>query len=472
MMFRSVRLRLTLLYACVALVFTIGLGAGCYILLDHYLESTTDLALQHKMAHEFIEHNLPVPRQLADAERYWVANRTRFLPQPLPQQSSAAFSEPDNDATVANEEAFEGELAAIFVIPLDSNGRITPSPVTAFPIAPSQQAVALAIQRGQDWRTVIAPNGTRVRLLTYPLHDGGNTAVMQAGRTLSDQDLLLRHLLEGLSVLGSASAVLIGFGGWWLAGRSLQPAYQAWNRQQTFVANASHELRTPLTLLRASADVAQRALPLDAADSRVLLNDVLHECDYMGALIEDLLLLSRLDAGGLQLAPQAIKLADIFADIQRQMGRIAAEKGIGLEVHAVPVIVQADAIRLRQLMLALVDNALHYTPSGGLVRLTAESQARQVQVCVEDTGCGIEPEHLSQLFERFYRADSAHTSNTGGSGLGLAIAKALVEAQGGRIWIESSIGKGTKVYFTLPCKNMPSIQEHSFVEARRDPPSL
>lgn len=451
-MFSNVQMRLTVLYAGVALVFTIGLGAGCYALLDHYLESTTDLALQHKMAHEFIERNLPVPRQLAEAERDWTTSRTRFLPQPLPQPSNATPPQPDTNTTVASEEAFEGELAAIFVIPLDANGHVTLPPATAaFPIPPNQEAIAPAMQHGQDWRTVTAPNGTRIRLLTYPLHDGEDITVLQAGRTLSDQDLLLRRLLEGLSVLGSVSAVLIGFGGWWLAGRSLQPAYQAWSRQQTFVANASHELRTPLTLLRASADVAQRALPKDAADSRTLLNDVLHECDYMDALIQDLLLLSRLDAGGLRLAPQALPLADVFDDIQRQVGRVAVEHSIELTIHTEPVVVHADSMRLRQVLLALLDNALRYTPPDGQVRLSTEAQERQVQFCVEDTGCGIEPEHLSQLFERFYRADPAHASKTGGSGLGLAIAKALIEAQGGRIWVESTVDVGTKVFFTLPC---------------------
>ncbi len=144
------------------------------------------------------------------------------------------------------------------------------------PLVADAEAVAAAQARGSDWRTVRLKNGARVRLLTYHLDVSDGPAVLQVGRTLTDQDRLLNQLLVGLLGLGGIGAVLLGAASWWLAGRSLIPAQQAWERQQAFVANASHELRTPLTLMRASAEVAQRGLP-ETDDRRALLGDVLQE---------------------------------------------------------------------------------------------------------------------------------------------------------------------------------------------------
>lgn len=463
-MFSSVRWRLTVLYAGITLLFISAFGVGCYLLLDKYLQGTTDLALQHKMAHEFMERNLPVPQELADADQYWITSRTRLLPQPVQATPGAPPIKRMDDHSVESEEAFEGELASIFIIPLDPHGTVTITPTnTTFPIVPNQAAITRALARERDWRTITVANGTRVRVLTYRLPAGGDTAVIQAGRTLSDQDRLLRRLLEVLIVLGAASAVLIGCGGWWLAGRSLQPAQEAWARQQAFIANASHELRTPLTLLRASSDVAQRYLPADATDSRALLDDVLHECDYMGHLMEDLLLLSRLDTKRLPVTPHLIQLNGVFEAIQRQFGLVAAERAIHLTVETAPITVYADETRLHQVLLILLDNALHYTPTGGAITLTTEAHAHFIQIRVADTGCGIAPEHMPHIFERFYRADPAHVSETGGSGLGLAIAKALVTALRGRIWIESVEHGGTNVFFTLPRdSSAPMVERKAF----------
>jgi signal transduction histidine kinase len=129
--------------------------------------------------------------------------------------------------------------------------------------------------------------------------------------------------------------VSVGAGSWWLAGRSVKPAQQAWDRQQSFVANASHELRTPLTVLRASTEVARRGL--EASDARhTLLGDILQETDYMSRLVDDLLLLSRLDAGRLKLEQQSVALPELLAELTRQMGHVAAERGVSLETAHPP----------------------------------------------------------------------------------------------------------------------------------------
>jgi signal transduction histidine kinase len=463
-MFRGLHLRLTLLYLLAALALVVLVGGSAYALLAYYFQITTDSALQHKMSLEFRLLGAPLPAELADADRTWYADRN--LPPPtLPLPTKAAPSvgsegqdqegvEKSHDPTA--EEAYDSELAAIFVLPLSESGQLLfdPNPF-APPLVSDSQAVAAALRQGNDRRTVRLNNGPRVRLLTYRLTLNGGPAVLQLGRTLSDQDHLLNQLLIGLLGLGGLSAVLLGAASWWLAGRSLVPAQQAWERQQSFVANASHELRTPLTLMRASAEVAQRGLPA-TDDRRELLGDVLQETDHMSRLVDDLLLLSRLDAGRLTLERTTIALPDLFTDIQRQVGRLADEHGVPLTVGEVSGAVRADPTRVRQVLLILLDNALRHTPSGGTIRLEARPQGKQVLIQVVDTGNGIAPEHLPHIFERFYRADAARNDQRGGSGLGLAIARALVGAQHGQIRVESRVGQGTRITVALPSAgNLP-----------------
>jgi signal transduction histidine kinase len=301
---------------------------------------------------------------------------------------------------------------------------------------------------------VVLPTGTHVRLLTYRLPPGSGPALLQLGRTLDDQNRVLQQLLLALLGLGAGSAVLLGGGSWWLAGRALRPAQAAWTRQQAFIANASHELRTPLTLLRASAEVAQRGLAPEDRDGRALLDDVLQEADHMSRLVEDLLLLSRLDAGRLALNRQPVPLPPLLADVQRQVGRLAAARDVRVEVITAEGTALADPTRLRQVLLILLDNALRHTPGTGRIALTAQPDGHEVQIRITDTGSGIPPEHLPHIFERFYRADSTPGAR-GGTGLGLAIARGLIEAQHGQIAIQSQVATGTQVTLTLPTAPLP-----------------
>lgn len=471
-MLRGLRLRLTLLYLLAALALIALVGVGTYVLVDSYFQTTTDHALQHKMVTELRQRGAPIPAYLAEADRTYAEDHTSvFPPPPTPAHVEDAgggehSGDGDEDdhrtpappaATPASaaandfDDPYNTELVAIVVLPLDSAGRVVVSANGVPPPLPADQAATqAALSAGNDWRTVRLSNGTRVRLLTQRLPAGSATAVLQLGRPLTDQDQVLSRLLMGLVGLGAVSAVLLGIGSWALAGRALRPAQAAWARQQAFVANASHELRAPLTLLRASAEVAQRGLPPADQDRRALLDDVVQEADYMSRLVEDLLLLSRLDAGRLQMERQVIPLAAILADVQRQVGRLAAERGVQVVVDNASGTAQADPTRLRQVLLILLDNALRHTPAGGSIRLTAGPQGHAVQIGVADTGSGIAPEHLAHVFERFYQAHQARGGSGDGTGLGLAIAKGLIEAQHGRIAISSQVGRGTHVTLTLP----------------------
>ncbi len=459
-MFSGLRLRLTLLYALAALVFVLLIGSGAYLLVARYFSNVTDLALRHKMAHEFHALGAPLPPDLEHADRDWSIIRREVVaipfvpPEPTRERrerEETAYEEDDERPRSLTTPVDAAELAAIAVLPLDASGRLLFNPNNLdLPLNPDQEAFQTALAQGSDLRTITLDDGRRARLLTYRLTRSDGPAALQLVRELSDQDQVLNQLFVGLITLGTFSMALVGATSWWLAGRALRPAQEAWERQQRFIASASHELRAPLTLIRASAEVALRDLPPDESDQRALLHDVLAESDHMRRLVDDLLTLTRLDSGQLTLTKETIDLTALLASIQRQAARLGEQRGVAVELADVGGLVQADTERLQQVVLIALDNALRYTPAGGRITLAATPTERTVQIRVADTGCGIAPEHLPHIFERFYRADPARGRENGNAGLGLSIAKGLVEAMGGRIAVESTVGVGTTVVISLP----------------------
>ena len=233
---------------------------------------------------------------------------------------------------------------------------------------------------------------------------------------------------------------------WVLAGRSIKPTQRAWDQQQQFISNASHELRTPLTILRANTDYALRSASTEEREKS--LRDILDECDYMNCMVEDLLLLSRIDAHRLVLADDLIPLAELLAETVRQVEKVAATKGVALTLDPAEGAVRGDRVRLRQVLLILLDNALRFTPAGGTVRLGAKIRGREAVIQVADSGIGIPPEHRTYIFERFYQVPGQNSEGRG-NGLGLAIALGIIRAHGGRMDANSIVGKGTTFSVTL-----------------------
>jgi signal transduction histidine kinase len=451
-MLRSLRWKLTLLYLASAFGLVVLLGAGSYAMLSYYFQQSTDLALKYKMATEFRVLGLPLSQDLAKSEQVWLENNPQTvstptaasLPVPQAPTSSGGSGSPEDEG----EGEIEGELSPIFVVPLDSNGRNTANsqnaPVTKIIDVAASSA---AMKNGADLRTITLSNDTHARLLTY--RTGINSpAVLQVGRQLSDQDRVLDQYLTGLLILGFIASLILALVSWWLAGRSLSPAQKAWDQQQSFVSNASHELRTPLTLIRATADFGLRAHP--SREQEDILQDIVNEADYMNHLVDDLLLLSRLDAHRLQLVKEIIPISDLFADTIRQMEKLAQDKDITLTMDPAKGTILGDRARVRQILLILVDNALRFTPPGGVIRFSTQPSGKFVEIVVADNGSGIAPEHLPHLFERFYQVRTNATDDSRSNGLGLSIAKALIEAQNGTIRIESASGKGTRVHLLLP----------------------
>jgi signal transduction histidine kinase len=218
--------------------------------------------------------------------------------------------------------------------------------------------------------------------------------------------------------------------------------------QQRFVADVSHELRSPLTAIRGNLDLLERGAADDPAARQEALGAMDVEVQHMSRLVADLLTLARADAG-VPIEKQPVELDTILLDVYRH-ARLTAQ-GVTISIaNEDQVTVQGDPDRLKQLFLNLTDNALKYTPAGGRVTLAWERADGWVRVAVADTGIGIAPENLPHLFERFYRADKARSREQGGTGLGLAIAKWIAEAHGGKILVESQVGKGSTFTVLLP----------------------
>jgi signal transduction histidine kinase len=225
--------------------------------------------------------------------------------------------------------------------------------------------------------------------------------------------------------------------------------------QRRFTADVSHELRTPLTTIQGNIDLLRRGLADDPEARRAALADVEGEVARMSRLVDDLLLLARLDAG-IELERRPVELDTLLLEVYRQ----AMLMSDGVEVHLGhedQVVVLGDKDRLRQLLLNLADNAIKYTPAGGRVTLSLYHEGDAARIAVTDTGVGIPPEDLAPgpkerplIFERFYRADRARSSGSGGTGLGLSIVDWIVHAHGGRIEVESEVGKGSTFNVWLP----------------------
>jgi len=218
-----------------------------------------------------------------------------------------------------------------------------------------------------------------------------------------------------------------------------------------FVANVSHELRTPLTSIRGYLETLLDGALEDPTHARRFLQVVSSHTERLSRLVDDLLQLSDLETGKVILKLAPILLREVSEDVAAIFETQAAQKALTLRHQVPPALrVRADRDRLTQILVNLVDNAVKYTPEGGQVSISATSRGAVVEVSVQDTGSGIPSTDLPRISERFYRVDRARSRQLGGTGLGLAIVKHLVQAHGGELRIESELGRGTTVRFTLP----------------------
>jgi signal transduction histidine kinase len=400
--FRRARIRLTAWYVGVLAVFLLALGTTVYFVQRSELEENVNSGLRvtaHKALIAWRTRDSGEIKALNDSLRYYVA-----------------FS--------------DGKRL-----------RVRPDPSATELGLPYQPAVDDALEYGSDMRTIRSSAGP---LRVYTIRANALVGI-QVARSLEPVNEALDTLLVLFLLAGAGSLIVAAIGGWFLAGKSLAPLNEAFDRQHAFVAHASHELRTPLAVIRANAEYLQT----DNPDS-VEIADIVSETDRLSALVDALLALARGEAAD---RPQRdlFDLASVVDGAVESMQSLAGERGVLLARESESgLLVEGDRDQLRQLVLILLDNALRYTPAGGSVEASAGRAGEWATIRVSDTGIGIDGDAVDRIFDRFYRADEARNRDSGGAGLGLAIARQLVEEHGGRIAVESTPGKGTTFTVRLP----------------------
>jgi len=223
------------------------------------------------------------------------------------------------------------------------------------------------------------------------------------------------------------------------------------NARQEFVANVSHELRPPLSLIKGYSETLLDGAKDNPEVATKFLTTIDRNAERLKLLIEDLLAISELETGRVRLNLQTVALGPALAKVLEDFKGRAAAKSVTLVNQAPDLPVRADPDRLEQVLGNIVDNAIKYGRTSGVVTLSARpTDAGQVEVSVHDDGPGIPLDALERIFERFYRVDKARSREQGGTGLGLAIVKHLVQSHGGRVWATSQPGRGATFFFTIP----------------------
>jgi heavy metal sensor kinase len=333
--------------------------------------------------------------------------------------------------------------------------------------------------------------GGPVRVLAESVALDGKPFLLRVAVSETSSRELVRRMWLGVLLLSQAVLALGAFGGFWIARRSLAPLSRLADRSQhitaeqlherlpvegasleldqlaaafndtfarlegsfdqlkRFTADVSHELRTPLTALRTVGEVALRGNH-DAEGYREVIGSMLEEVDRLTRLTDELLTLARADAGEAKLRKEPLELGALAREVAGHLSVLAEEKEQALQVEAAPVVALGDRTVLRQALVNLVMNAIKYSPQRTRIRIESSRRGDAAFLQVADEGPGIAPEHRERLFERFYRVDKSRSREIGGTGLGLALVKWSVEAHGGRVELDTELGRGSTFRIVLP----------------------
>jgi heavy metal sensor kinase len=449
----SVRARLTLAFALAMAVVLSAVGAFLYVRLGDSLQEQLDESLMLR------------------AEALAALTRER----------DGALT--DGEVASADDEGFTQVIAP-------DGSLLASSPPVASALLVSEQEAARA-RTGSSFFTTREPVSglsSPARLLVTPVDTGARTLVLVVGASLEDRNEALAGLLVALFIAGPVALVLSSAAGYALAAAALRPVEamrrranevstersgqrlplprardeihrlgetlnamlerleEGLARERRFVADASHELRTPLALLKTELELALRR-PRSREELEQALRSASQDVDRLTRLAEDLLVLARVDEGGLPLQLSAISSTALLAAVAGQFATRAAEAGRPVEIVPGPDLsLVGDHLRLEQALGNLVDNALRH--GTGTVRLLAVRDGDVVTLSVSDEGAGFPPTFLPRAFDRFSRADEAR--GTGAAGLGLAIVGAIARAHGGAATAANGTSNGTIVSLRLP----------------------
>ncbi|HTB82916.1 MAG TPA: ATP-binding protein [Candidatus Sulfotelmatobacter sp.] len=357
---------------------------------------------------------------------------------------------------------------------------------------PSEVPVPGAFSQTDLSRKVKLSNGKTLSTVALNYQPAGQTAyVIEFGELLDPVETMLGHLFLQLAIGLPVAVLFIAGGGYWLLRRALTPVEQitraaesitqqnltkrlpvaqtgdelerlsislnrmiarldeAFQNSQRFVADASHDLRTPLTVLRGELESLHDDARLDPV-LRERVANILEEAVHFSKIVEQLFLLSRLDAGEGRAEWTRFDLAELARNTADQLSLLAEDKKISITCDAPQAqLVEGDSVRLKQVIVNLLDNAIKYTPEKGAIQLRVHGRTGHVVLEVEDNGIGISAEALPHIFERFYRVDKARSSENESAGLGLSIVKSICAAHGAQVEAQSTAGRGSCFRVTL-----------------------
>ncbi len=357
----------------------------------------------------------------------------------------------------------------------------------------SRTALDAAFAGQKIFESAKYPKEPPLRLISVPIMYRGNLLyIVQVGTSMESVGETLQRFLVLLVVAIPIALAVSLAGGWFLAGRALRPVDKitlaaqriaagdlsqrlsipaahdeigrlaatfnnmigrldtSFRQIRQFTSDASHELRTPLTVMKGETDLVLRR-PRLLDDYKLVLESNLEEIDRMTRIVDELLFLSRADMGEVRVESLPVAMESLVQDIHRQAKLLAQDRNIDVLLGTVmPVVVQGDDLRLRELLLNLVENAMKYSHPGGKVEISLLNDGREARLSVTDQGIGIAPADHKKIFQRFFRTDVARGHTKKGTGLGLAICAWIAELHKGRVEVKSDLGQGSAFTVVLP----------------------
>ena len=319
---------------------------------------------------------------------------------------------------------------------------------------PDETAAAMANMTAENRQLFVeatAGLGEALGALAVPLRTAGETSGVLAFLNLQQPRGFTNGDLDFLRRVADLLSLAIENGRLREELHSTQALNEANRLKAELISTLAHEMRTPLTSVKGySTALLMEEVTFDRETQREFLQFIDEECDVLQTLIHDLLESSIIDAGLLRLEPQPVQLPRLAKSVTDDIARRTKIHRFLLDFPEHFPILDADPDRIVQVLRNLLDNAVKYSPEGGLIVVRGEVREDEVVVSVADQGVGLTPEHLNQLFEKYFRAKSLLGRHVVGSGLGLPISRTIVESHGGRIWAESQVGEGTTLFFALP----------------------